>query len=122
MTYYHGNPEKNFVPNPNRLGRYKFPCLFFSSSAEVARLFAGPSGALYFLDFPFRPDYVFDYNGELTYSSKFKKVITQSYELGHGSLLITNCYDFPAGPPVLIKSDLLVIFDFSRLKSFTEIK
>lgn len=112
MPVYHGHPEKDFVLT-NQASRYGFPVLFFTNNIILAKNYS--KGGIIMAEIDYFQS--FDYRGGISHSAHFRNLIHDLYKKGTPSVVIKNVYDSPNHEYSLEKSDLYVVFDFSRIKN-----
>lgn len=131
MKVYRGDAIANFEILKSKKSRYGISALFFTSSCELAKLYARSynklsGGALYSFELKNESLSKIDFGGKLSYNSKFRELIFKLYREGHKGVLIKNVYDYPSKKMFqLIKSDIyfkiknnIVVFDFKIIESF----
>jgi hypothetical protein len=129
MIYYFGTYLEEFKIESHILSRYGFPSLFLTTDIELAKLYAKyhadknkkEKGFIYQFEV-FRIGETIDYKGSFTYSSHFRNYIFDCKKRNIDSVIIKNTYDCPSEKySQLIKSDILVVFDFALIKSIKKI-
>ena len=117
MKVYRGDVSESFVVKDHLTSRYNFKALFFTTNPEVAKMY----GFLYEFNI-LDPCETIDYNFKITHSSHFRNLIYQYKNTDLDSVLIKNVYDYPSKKHFrLIKSDILVVFNFSSIINYKRI-
>lgn len=131
MDIYRGSSSKDFEVKKHIQSRYGFNALFFTSSIELARMYAvhhaqikGTSnGGFVYEFFMPRPRKVIDYNFGITYSRHFRNMIYELHAKKWKSVIIANCYDSPSEKTKkYIINDLVVLFDLDLIKGYKRIE
>jgi hypothetical protein len=115
MIVYHGAHIENFKPNQIIKSRYGIPVLFFTTNHILAKMYKGKNGKLFQAEI--HPDKLINFNGEVSHSRKFRNLIYKLYKQNYGSILITNIYDRPNSDFSFEKSDIMIVFDFGKIKN-----
>lgn len=127
MKLYRGSSSENFEVKKHVRSRYGFNALFFTTSLELARLYAHhlarekrnwKGGFVYEFEIP-EPYKKINYEGAITHSSHFRNLMFKLYREDLKSAIIENCYDYPSKELVrYINSEVVVVFDLDLIKQF----
>jgi hypothetical protein len=128
--FYFGTHISDFKIENHINSRYGFKALFFTSSLEVAELYANfhakknrkQNGYVYQADI-IRIEHVVDFRGYISHSSTFRNLVYNLQSKGCRSVAIRNVYDYPSEELMrMIKSDITIVFDFIRIIKIEKIK
>lgn len=127
MKLYRGSSSSDFEVKKHVRSRYGFNALFFTTSLELARLYAHhlarekrnwKGGFVYEFDIP-TPYKKINYKNGITHSRHFRNLMYELHREDINSAIIENCYDYPSKDLVrYIDSDLVVVFDLDSIKNF----
>ncbi len=125
ISFLRGSSTKDFKVKPYKNSRYGFPALFCATERRLAFLYAlhrkeernKKEGFIHEIIITESP-YVVSFNHKESYSNEFRNLIYKLRNESYSSVLITNVFDFPSRKLMVNnRSDVLVIFDFSIIKS-----
>ena len=125
MIVLRGSSTKDFVLKPYKASRYGFPALFCATERRLALLYAlhrkeeskKKEGFIHKIEISVKPGIV-SFNHKESFSNDFRNFIYKLRNDNKQAVLITNVFDFPSRKYMIHnRSDVLVIFDFSIIKS-----
>jgi hypothetical protein len=125
MKVLRGSSTKDFKVKPWKNSRYGFPALFCATEERLARLYAlhrkkqkkSAFGFVHEIEITVKPKEV-SFNHRSSFCSEFRNLIYRLYKSDEKAYLITDVFDYPSNELMIHnESDVLVIFDFSIIKS-----
>ncbi len=127
MIVYKGSASETFQIKKHKKSRYGFRALFFASHLFLARLYATSDAEDEFMEnggfvheFEIEDcEHTINFRGQSTYNSAFRKMVYDLHQQGYKSVRIKGVVDYPSKKyAILNSSDVIIVFDFSVIKSW----